>query len=180
MCTIVPDFQLPLLSGDCLTLNSELHQANFKRSKREAPACFWLFQGCGPIKVRLLSLMVEDEEHKASLEKKQPCVAGSICSKFCAGLGLLSRLSCCELSVRLKVLQGRPATIRAKGAPRSLFLKVAKYQLSSFMDYYLVAQFLQCCFGTWYVCSCGYIICVYLHISANLYVRGGIKGNEMI
>nr|XP_044632063.1 uncharacterized protein LOC123288173 isoform X2 [Equus asinus] len=64
MCTIVPDFQLPLLSGDCLTLNSELHQANFKRSKREAPACFWLFQGCGPIKVRLLSLMVEDEEHK--------------------------------------------------------------------------------------------------------------------
>lgn len=45
MCTIVPDFQLPLLSGDCLALNSELHQANFKRSKVRRGTLFFLFWG---------------------------------------------------------------------------------------------------------------------------------------
>ncbi|XP_037385772.1 uncharacterized protein LOC119260797 isoform X2 [Talpa occidentalis] len=35
--------------------------------KREAPTCSKIFRVCGPIKVRLFSLMVQDDEHKMSV-----------------------------------------------------------------------------------------------------------------
>ncbi|KAF5912065.1 hypothetical protein HPG69_003339 [Diceros bicornis minor] len=60
------DFQLPLLSGDCLALNSELHQANFKCCKGGSYLLL-VFQICGPIKVRLFSLMAEDDEYEMSV-----------------------------------------------------------------------------------------------------------------
>ncbi|KAG8516156.1 hypothetical protein J0S82_015370 [Galemys pyrenaicus] len=67
-CIVAPkSFNFPLCQGTCLTLNSEYQETNFQCRKREAPTCSRIFQVCGPIKVRLFSLMVQDDEHKMSV-----------------------------------------------------------------------------------------------------------------
>ncbi|XP_050008799.1 nodal-like [Alexandromys fortis] len=67
-CIVAPKtFSFPSCQGNCLALNSELLHSNFECYKREAPTCSRLFQICSPIKVRLFSLMVQDDEHNMSV-----------------------------------------------------------------------------------------------------------------
>ncbi|XP_008260450.2 nodal homolog 2-A [Oryctolagus cuniculus] len=67
-CIVAPKtFSSPHCQGTCLALNSEFHQPNLECHKRDAPTCPQLFRACVPTKVRLLSLMVQDDEHKMSV-----------------------------------------------------------------------------------------------------------------
>ncbi|XP_046312325.2 nodal homolog [Marmota monax] len=67
-CIVAPKtFSFPRCQGTCLALTSEPHHSSSECYKKEAPTCSWLFQVCGPIKMRLFSLMVQDDEYKMSV-----------------------------------------------------------------------------------------------------------------
>ncbi|XP_042637378.1 growth/differentiation factor 3 [Orycteropus afer afer] len=67
-CIIAPKtFSFPYCEGICLAINSECCQSNFECYKSEMPTYAWLFQVCGPTRVRLFSLMVQDDEHEISV-----------------------------------------------------------------------------------------------------------------
>ncbi|XP_021489277.1 growth/differentiation factor 3 [Meriones unguiculatus] len=67
-CIVAPKvFSFPYCEGICLAMNCELLHSNFECYKREESTCTPLFQACGPIKVRLFSFMVQDDEHRMSV-----------------------------------------------------------------------------------------------------------------
>ncbi|XP_011945386.1 PREDICTED: uncharacterized protein LOC105599634 [Cercocebus atys] len=67
-CIVAPKtLSFPYCQGTCLALNSELRHSSFECYKRGVPTCPWLFQTCHPTRVRLFSLMVQDDEHKMSV-----------------------------------------------------------------------------------------------------------------